>query len=60
MLWITGEMEFQVMHFRDEIYFATLAGQPLYPIRLVRDPAGRRYAVLDNRAHLRDEDRQIR
>jgi CubicO group peptidase (beta-lactamase class C family) len=56
-LWTAGGMEFPITHIRDDIFLASLAGQPLYPIRLVRDAAGRRYAVLNDRAHLHDGDR---
>jgi len=57
VLWLTGGMEFEVMHLEGDTYFATLGGQPLYPFRLVRDNAGRRYAVLGDRAHIHDDDR---
>jgi len=59
LLWLPAGMgtDFEVTHFEGEVYFATVAGRPLWPFRLVRDGQGRRYAVLGDRAHLHEEDR---
>jgi hypothetical protein len=51
------DSEFEVKHFRDDKYFATIAGRPLWPFRLIRDDAGRRSAILGDRAHIHKEDR---
>ncbi|MDH3269853.1 MAG: serine hydrolase [Gemmatimonadota bacterium] len=56
-LWLTGDMELQVSAYEGDMYFATLDGLPLYPFRLKTDAAGRRYVVLQDRAHLNEEDR---
>ncbi len=59
VLWLTDGrgLEFGVTHLTDDTYFATMHGQPLYPFRLVRDAAGRRYAVVGDRAHIHRDDR---
>ena len=59
VLWLTDGrgLEFGVTHLTDDTYFATMHGQPLYPFRLVRDAAGRRYAVVGDRAHIHHDDR---
>ncbi len=54
---LEGSIQLDVTHYSQDTYFATLAGRPMYPIRLTRDAAGRRYAVLGERAHLHADDR---
>ena len=46
-----------VSHFTGDTYFATMGGRPLYPFRLVRDDAGRRYVIVGDRAQIHDDDR---
>ena len=49
--------ELEVSHFKDDIYFATIAERPLWPFRLFKDESGRRYAVLGDRAYIHQGDR---
>lgn len=46
-------------HHSTDLYFATRDGRPFFPIRLIRDGAGRRYVVLDDLAYIHDEDRPV-
>jgi hypothetical protein len=57
MLWTSGGMAFEVTHFTDDVYFATMARQPIYLLRLMRDESGRRYTVLGDRAYIHEDDR---
>ena len=59
VLWAKAgaDLEFEVTHFKEDTYFATIADRPLWPFRLVRDDLGRRYAVLGDRAHVHEADR---
>jgi CubicO group peptidase (beta-lactamase class C family) len=56
-LWMTGDLELRVTHHEDEVYFATMDALPLYPLHLITDEAGRRYVVMDGRAHVHMDDR---
>jgi CubicO group peptidase (beta-lactamase class C family)/predicted secreted Zn-dependent protease len=53
---------YSVRHYGDEIYFTDmdLAEGPSvgFPLRLIRDDAGRRYVVLGDRAYLHEDDRR--
>ena len=49
--------ELEVLHFKDDTYFATVANRPLWPFRLVMDESGRRYAILGDRAYIHEDDR---
>ncbi len=52
---------YSVRHYGGDVYFTDMdiPGGPSigFPIRLLRDEAGRRYAMLGNRAYLHEEDR---
>ncbi len=54
------EQPLAVTRYSGDLHFATMEGRPLFPIRLVRDRAGRRYVVLDDWAFLHEADRPPR
>lgn len=45
-----------VTHYSGDIYFTASGAQALFPLRLTRDAAGRRYLVLDGRAFIHLDD----
>lgn len=59
VVWLTDGTDWglAVTHLTGDTYFTTMGGRPLYPFRLVRDDAGRRYVVVGDRAHIHDDDR---
>ncbi len=59
VVWLRDGAEWglAVTHFSGDTYFTSMGGRPVYPFRLVRDDAGRRYVVLGDRAHIHNDDR---
>jgi hypothetical protein len=51
-----GQQPMDVTHYDGEVYFTSIGGQVLFPMRLTTDAAGRRYLVLDGRAYIHLDD----